>query len=168
MLFGATAVQQARAQASTAPVTVAIDLTAPVISITLGADPDVLFTYATAEDYTTPQVVAKPGHFTVVSNQDYEVSVVAQGEFTVNAANDEPIPLEVVQVTVDPSTTGAGTATMVPLSTTASEATVLATEAPATVGTLYNINYTIPDATPLLDKVPQVYSTTVIYTATQL
>lgn len=168
MFIGATSVHQATAQVSTTPVTVSIDLTAPVISITLGADPEVLFTYATAEDYTTPQVVAKPGHFTVVSNQNYEVSVVAQGEFTVNAANDAPIPLNVVQVTVDPSTTGAGTTTMVPLSTTASEATLLATDAPATAGTLYNINYTISDATPLLNKFAQAYSTSVIYTATQL
>ncbi|GGH03970.1 hypothetical protein GCM10007415_45190 [Parapedobacter pyrenivorans] len=167
-LIATSAVNHVFAQVSTAPVTVSIDLTAPVISITLGADPNVTFVYDSPEDYTTPQVVNKPGHFTVVSNQDYEISVVAQGEFTVNAANDDPIPLEVVQVAVDPSTTGAGTTEIVPLTTAASDATILATDAPATTATLYNINYTIPDATPLLDKFPQVYSTTVVYTATQL
>ncbi|MGK6350311.1 hypothetical protein [Parapedobacter sp. DT-150] len=155
-------------ESQTAPVTVSIDLSAEVISIELGAAPDVEFVYATPEDYNTAQVIAKPAHFTVVSNQSYEVSVLAQGEFTVNATNEEPIPLDAVQVSVDGSTTGAGTTAVVPLTTTAGETTVLATAAPASLGTIFNINYTIPDATPLLDKVPQEYSTTVVYTATQL
>lgn len=162
-------VGQANAQEDqAAPVTVSIDLSAEVISIELGAAPDVEFVYATPEDYNTAQVVAKPAHFTVVSNQSYEVSVLAQGEFTVNATNDEPIPLDAVQVSVDGTTTGAGTTAVVPLTTTTGASSILTTAAPASLGTVFNINYTIPDATPLLDKVPQEYSTTVVYTATQL
>lgn len=158
--------QLAQAQTDqTGNVTVSIDLTAPVISIDLGADPNVTFVYSTPEDYTTPQVEPKVGHFTVVTNQDYEVTVQATEEFTVIPENASPIPLSVVQVSVDPSTTGGGTPAIVPLSSTAG---TLVTDGPATIGTTYNINYTIPDATSLIDKVPEVYSTTVIYTATQI
>lgn len=149
----------------TAPVTVTIDLTAPVLSIDLGASPNVSFVYATPEDYTTPQVEPKVGHFTVVSNQVYDVTVAAQEAFTVVPENDSPIPLSVVQVSVDPSTTGGGTPAVVPLSQTAG---TLVTDGPATLGTTYNVNYTIPDATSLINKQPEAYSTTVIYTATQL
>lgn len=149
----------------TAPVTVTIDLTSPVLSIDLGADPNVDFVYATPEDYTTPQVEPKISHFTVVSNQAYDITVAAQEEFTVIPENDSPIPLSVVQVSVDPSTIGGGTPSVVPLSQTAG---TLVSDGPATLGTTYNINYTIPDATSLLNKQPEQYSTTVIYTATQL
>lgn len=165
-IAGLLSIHQVKAQTDqTAPVTVTIDLTAPVLSIDLGADPNVEFVYATPEDYTTPQVEPKLGHFTVVSNQVYDVTVAAQEEFTVVPENDSPIPLGVVQVSVDPSTTGGGTGAVVPLAQTAG---TLVTDGPATLGATYNINYTIPDATSLINKQPEEYSTTVIYTATQL
>ena len=148
----------------TAPVTVNIDLTAPVISIDLGADPTVNFLYATAADYTVAQTQPKVGHFTVISNQNYDITVAAQAEFTVYPAQTA-VPLSVVQVSVDPATANGGTLTMQPLSMTPGE---LVSDATATTGATYNVNYSIPDAAPLLGKANEVYTTTVIYTATQL
>lgn len=151
-----------KAFGQTDPVNVNIDLTASVISIDLGTAPDVTFVYATAEDYTTEQVENKPGHFTVVSNQPYDISLVANTEFT--SPSSEEIPLGIVNVSVVDATNG-GTLNTVPLSLTGG---VLVESATPSTNAVYNINYTIADAAPLVGLPAEVYNTTVTYTATQL
>ncbi|MEJ2884482.1 hypothetical protein [Pedobacter sp. GR22-6] len=150
--------------ASTDPVTVNINLSAEVISIVLGGSPDVTFNYPTAASYTVPQTVPKLGHFTVISNQNYDVTVSGTAPFS-NANSATPIPLNVVTVAVDPATANGGAVAPVILSGTAQPVVSGATP---TGGATYNVNYSIPDATPLLGRSPLIYSTTVVYTATQL
>lgn len=159
-------IESANAQSDqTAPVTVNIDLTAAVLSIELGGTPTVNFVYGSPADYTVSQTQPKPGHFTVISNQAYDITVEAQAQFTVDAGNATPVPLDVVEVSVDPATANGGSLATQPLSP---GPLAIVSGASPTAGATYNVNYTIPDATPLLGKVPLVYSTTVIYTATQL
>lgn len=155
---------KASAQSTTGNVPVSIVLS-DAFSITLGPTPDVVFTYSGAPDYAGSKTVAKTNHFTVVSNKAYSVSVVATSAFTVNAANATPVPLNIVQVTVDPTTptTGATYATAA-LSTTPA---ALATGATGTVGTAYNINYTIPSAAALIGKAAGTYATNITYSVTQ-
>lgn len=147
----------------TGPVSVNIDLTTPVISITLGASPDVNFIYQTAEDYTDSKTESKSSHFTVISNLPYDISVKAESEFT-SPANNNP-ELDLVEIQVDPATPNGGDLNVVPLSLTGS---VLVEGADPSAGAVYNVDYSIPDATPLLGLDGEVYSTTVTYTATHL
>lgn len=157
-------VSKAQAQpGQTDPVTVNIDLTAEVISIDLGADPTVDFVYAEAADYATEQVVNKPSHLTVVSNEPYNISVAAQDEFTSSSA--DLVDLGIVSVSVDAATANGGTLNTVPLSQTDG---LLVENADATTASTFNVDYTISDATPLLNVAREMYTTTVIYTATQL
>lgn len=147
--------------ATSAPVTVNINLT-DAISITLGATPTVDFVYDDAADYAASKTVTKASHFTVVSNRAYDITVAATAAF---APAGGPA-LSIVTVNVDPTTANGGTLVAnVPLSTTA---TALVNGATASTGAVYNVDYTIPDAAPLLDLPAAAYSTTVTYTATQL
>lgn len=147
----------------TDPVTVNIDLTAEVISIDLGADPTVNFVYTEAADYAEEQVVTKPGHLIVVSNEPYNIAVSAQGPFT--STSNDPVDLGVVTVAVDEGTPNGGELTPVVLSATDA---VLVAEADATTTATYDVHYSIPDASTLLDVAREIYTTTVVYTATQL
>lgn len=152
----------AQVSATTTPVTVNINLT-DAISITLGADPTVDFNYLDAEDYTEVQTVTKPNHFTVVSNQAYNLTVQAVQDFA-------PVgpALDIVTVSVDEEsvTNNGGTPEdNVPLSTTPAP---LLNGAAASAEAIYQINYEIPDATTLLGLEGSKFSTTVTYTATQL
>lgn len=167
LMFGLVfSMQRASAQTDqTAPVTVNIDLTAAVLSIDLGPNPTVNFVYGTAAAYTISQTQAKPAHFTVISNQSYDITVEAVTEFNTSPTNLTPVPLDVIDISVDPATANGGTLTTQPL--TLGPLEIVSAAAPTT-GAVYNVNYTIPDATPLLGKAPIVYTTTVIYTATQL
>lgn len=122
------------------------------------------FNYPTAASYTVPQTVPKLGHFTVISNQAYDVTVAGTAPFS-NANSATPIPLNVVTVSVDPGTANGGAVTPVILSAAAQPVVSGATP---TGGATYNVSYSIPDATPLLGRSPLIYSTTVVYTATQL
>ncbi|WP_129716021.1 hypothetical protein [Pedobacter sp. SYP-B3415] len=164
-VFATGTTSLAQSSATSQPVTVNIDLSASVISIALGATPTVNFVYASAADYTAPKTVSKPGHFTVVSNRNYTITAAAQTPFTVVATDPTPLSLGVVNISVDPATLNGGTPATQALSQTPAP---IITNAVPTVGAVYNINYAIPDATPLLGRSASIYSTTVVYTATQL
>ncbi len=153
--------QRSYAQTATSgPVTVNINLT-DAISITLGADPTVNFNYMEAADYTEVQTVEKTGHFTVVSNQEYNLTVQA-----VTAFSPAGPALDIVTVSVDPGTLNGGTPVPnVPLNT---EPAPLLNGADPSTGALYTVNYEIADATTLLGLPDPTYTTTVTYTATQL
>ena len=134
-------------------------------SITLGATPDVVFTYSTAADYAGSKTVAKPNHFTVVSNKPYSVAVKAATEFNVIAGNATPVALSVVQVSIDPSTPATGATYATPALTTTNQP--LVTTASPTLATAYNVNYSIPTAAGLIGKAAGTYATNVVYTVTQ-
>jgi len=147
------------------PFLLSIDVTTPVISINLQGSADVSFVYGDADSYNKPNVVSKPGHFSVISNRPYEV-IAQAGAFT-SSSSDE-LALSVVQMTAT-RVTGDGTnetSTTVPLTDGAGQALVVS--APATTNSVYNIDFSIPSAAPLLDVAAEVYTTSVTYTATQL
>ncbi|RAJ33437.1 hypothetical protein [Pedobacter cryoconitis] len=155
---------KANAQAVSGNVPLSIVLS-DAFSITLGATPNVVFTYATAADYASSKTVLKSNHFTVVSNKPYSVAVKAATEFNVIAGNATPVSLSVVQVSIDPSTPTTGATYATPALTTTNQA--LVTAASATLTTAYNVNYSIPTAAGLLGKVAGTYATNVVYTVTQ-
>ncbi|MBB6501508.1 hypothetical protein [Pedobacter cryoconitis] len=156
--------QKTRAQSVTGNVPLSIVLS-DAFSITLGATPAVVFTYATAADYAGSKTVAKVGHFTVVSNKSYSITVKATAEFNTIVGNATPVSLSVVQVSIDPSTPATGATYATPALTTTSQSLVSA--ASATVSTAYNVNYTIATAAGLIGKADGTYATNVIYTITQ-
>jgi hypothetical protein len=132
------------------------------ISITLGATPTVNFTYTTAADYTASKTVEKAGHFTVVSNKPYNLTVAATAAFTPAGGP----ALNIVTVTVPAASANGGTPVAnVPLSTTAAS---LVTNSTASTGASYTVDYTIANPASLLNLGASAYSTTVTYTATQL
>ncbi|MDR6733690.1 MULTISPECIES: hypothetical protein [unclassified Sphingobacterium] len=154
---------QAKAQvtATSQPVTVNINLT-DAISITLGATPTVNFTYTTAADYTASKTIEKAGHFTVVSNKPYNLTVAATAAFTPAGGP----ALDIVTVNVPSASANGGTPEAnVPLSTTPA---ALVNGSTATTGASYTVDYTIADPASLLNLGASAYSTTVTYTATQL
>jgi len=155
---------KANAQTVTGNVPLSI-VVSDAFSITLGATPSVVFTYSTAADYAGSKTVAKVGHFTVVSNQSYSVTVKATAEFNVIAGNATPVSLSLVQISIDPSTPTTGATYATPALTTSSQA--LITSASPTIGTAYNVDYTIPTAAGLIGKADGTYATNVIYTITQ-
>lgn len=162
--------QQVKAQATTPPVTVNIDLTAPVLSIALGGTPNVDFTYATAAEYNAPKTDVKTGHLIVVSNKPYKIEVEAESDFTsvTTPANTTNLPaLGLVKVTVDPAsltTNGASNATGSVTLTRAKQQIV--NEADASINAIYNVTYGIEDASSLITLPLEKYTTTVKYTAT--
>jgi hypothetical protein len=151
---------------STTPLPLRIILS-DVISITLLNSDAVVFTYDEASDYATFQNVPVTEQFEVVSTKAYSVYVKAESEFTVNASNAVPIPLTVVKVKVTSPTTGATIPTNPTSLGVVATDQLIASAAIPTISTKYSLNYSIPDATPLLNKVPGTYSTTLIYTVTQ-
>ena len=164
--------QQAKAQggvsASTAPVTVNIDLQAAVLSIALDAAPTVNFVYGTAAEYTASKTVTKLGHLTVISNKPYDLAVSADGLFTSsNSTNTTNLPaLDIVGITVDAATLHGGTLTPITALTQVDQEFISA--ANAEINAVYNISYTIADPSSLISLPLEVYTTTVTYTATQL
>ncbi|KIO78647.1 hypothetical protein TH53_02580 [Pedobacter lusitanus] len=155
---------KASAQTVTANVPLSIVL-ADAFSITLGPTPDVVFNYSTAADYAGSKTVAKANHFTVVSNKSYSVAVKATAEFNTIVGNATPVPLSVVQVSIDPSTPTTGATYATPALTTTNQA--LITAASPTVATAFNVNYSIPTAAALIGKQSGTYATNVVYTITQ-
>lgn len=152
---------------STNPLTLTVNLSTDVISISLGADPNVEFLYDAAGDYTTTQTVTKTGHVTVVSNQEFDLAVAARSNFTSNGTGS--LNLNVVSVSVDPSTLNGGSSTAVALALAATgPGTTLVTGADPSSGAVFNINYSIPNVSTLLGLANQIFTTTVVYTATQL
>src|SRR5690606_29026032 len=147
----------------TEPVTGNIDLTAEVISLDLDTDSTVNFVYMEVADYAEEQVITIPEHLIEVSNESYNIAVSAQGPFT--STSNDPVDLGVVTVAVDEVTPNGGELTPVVLSATDA---VLVAEADATTAATYDVNYSIPDASTLLDVAREIYTTTVVYTATQL
>jgi len=160
--------QQAKAQVSTAPVTVNIDLQAAVLSIALDAAPTVNFVYGTAAEYTASKTVTKLGHLTVISNKPYDLAVSADGLFTSsNSTNTTNLPaLDIVGITVDAATLHGGTLTPITALTQVDQEFISA--ANAEINAVYNISYTIADPSSLISLPLEVYTTTVTYTATQL
>jgi len=135
------------------------------VTITLEASPAVSFEYNIPSDYIGSRLQNKPTHFTVFSNRTYTLSVKADAAFQVPTAGPS-IPLSAVNVAVKSSLPATGvTPVTVPLSTDGGD---LLTPAPATLGTVYNIDYTIPSSLPLLGVTAGTYTTNVIYTVTQL
>lgn len=135
---------------------------ADAFSIVLGPTPEVTFTYATAADYASSKTIAKANHFTVISNKPYSVAVKANSTF--NTISSTTPALSAVQIAVDPSTASGATYNNATLSTANQ---VIAAAATPTIGTAYNINYSIPSAAPLLTLSTGTYTTNVVYTVTQ-
>jgi len=131
-------------------------------SIVLGPTPDVTFTYATAADYAAAKTQTKTGQFTVISNKPYSVAVKANAAF--NTISTTTPPLSAVHVNVDPSTVTGAAYTNVALSLANQ---TIASAASPTIGTAYNIVYSIPTAAPLLAMSAGTYTTTMVYTVTQ-
>lgn len=154
--------QFAFAQVNTGNVQLSVDLTASVISIDLGASPDVSFVYNSAADYTTAKTVAKTAHLTVVSNRNYTISVKANGVFS---ATTGILPLSLVTVSVDPTTLNGGTASPVSLST--SDAALLTGGTPSN-SAVFNINYVISSPESLISLPREEYTTSLVYTATHI
>ncbi len=153
----------AQSTASTASVNLSIDLRTAVISINLGASPDVNFVYGLPADYVGVKTESKAAHFTVVSNLPYDISVRAGAEFA--SASSDNLPLNLVRVAVDPATANGGNLTTASLALMPAKIVEGAT---ATTGAIYNVNYTIPNSAPLLGLAAELYTTTVTYTATHL
>src|SRR5690606_9333668 len=133
----------AQLSATSAAVTVNINLT-DALSITLGASPTVDFDYNLATDYTQAKTVEKAGHFTVVSNREYDLSVKAEAPCSTGGPS-----LGIVSVEVNPTHAPQNGGTVnqnVPLSETASP---LLTGANPSLGAVYQVDYTIDDATEL-------------------
>lgn len=153
--------QKAKAQdlkSVTVPVTITLS---DAFSITLGTAAGADFVYNNAASYTAAQSRTQPNQFSVISNKAYSVAVSATA-FTPTTT----IGLGIIQVAIDGATAPSGTTyNQVPLATTAG--TLIAT-GPATVGTSYNVKYSIPDASSLIGKPTTTpYSTNVTYTITQ-
>lgn len=158
--------QQAKAQVKfdvTTPVILSIDLSASVISIELGATPAVNFVYATAADYASAKTIQKPGHLTVISNKAYDLAVKAETEFA--STSSENLPLSLVTVSVDAATANGGTLNS--RSLTMANQTLVTSADPSTTA-VFDVDYSIPDASQLIALAKEVYTTTVVYTATQL
>lgn len=149
------------AQVESNAVTLTVDLTASVLSLSLGASPDVEFKYTTAADYTATKTVSKTAHLSVVSNRNYSIAVKA----TAFTATSGTLPLSTVSVTVDPLTLNGGTATPVSLSTT--NATLLTGGTPSN-SAVFNISYAISSPSSLLTLPRELYTSSVTYTATHL
>jgi len=171
--------QQAKAQltaTTTGSAKVNIVL-ADALSITMGATPDVTFTYNQTSDYAGAKSESKPAHFTVISNRNYDVTVSATAlspapaKSSVNSPNinvDDILAAVKVKV-LNPVAIEHGTPFTVALATSYTGNTgKLATNAAASTTTVFDIEYSIPDATPLFNVAAGTYSTTVKYTATQL
>ncbi len=163
VLLSFTEKSNAQSTATTASVNVSIDLTTAVISINLGASPDVNFIYSLPADYVGVKTESKTAHLTVVSNLPYDISVKAGVEFASTSSNN--LPLNLVKVAVDPATSNGGNLTTASLALTPAK---IVEGAAAAINAVYNVNYTIPDAAPLLGLAPEVYTTTVTYTATHI
>lgn len=148
-----------------APVALTISIE-DAISITLGANPEVLFEYNDAASFNSSPTVPKLNHFTVISNRPYTLGVNADAPFTA-ATGNSVVPLSTVQISVAaarPAVTGAVT---VPLDQTLAQ---LVPTAPASTGTVFDINYNIPTAASqaLITAAATDYTTNVLYTVTQL
>jgi hypothetical protein len=157
---------QSAVEDESAEVSVSIELTADVISIDIPNVEDVEFVYSTPADYTTVKKVTLTDHFKVTSNRPYDVSVVAKSVFSKPNQNSVAVPLNVVNVKVAETTTVTATLKTVALDTSPSAATVLVEGAPAAINQSFDIEYSIPDATTLLNKDIGTYTTTITYTAT--
>lgn len=154
---------QAQSTANSAAFNLNVNLTADVLSIQLGASPDVQFAYANTSDYTTAKTVSKVGHVTVVSSRPYNLSAQAVSNFT--SSGTGTLALNVVNINVDPTTLNGGTPVGGTLSTTG---TSLVTAATPTVGSSFNMNYSIPSAAGFVGQSVQNFTTTVTYTASQI
>ncbi|MDR2275222.1 MAG: hypothetical protein LBF27_30200 [Sphingobacterium sp.] len=148
--------QQVKAQVHDAQANVNIILT-DAMSITLNTS-DVNIEYATAADYGGPKTKSMPNHFKVISNKTYDVQVEIDNQFS-PALNLSNLGLTVRVASSTPTGGGLTDAIL----TTISTPQALVTGAPASVGTLYNVDYIIPEATELLDKTAGTYSSTVTY-----
>jgi len=155
---------KANAQTVTGNVPLSIVLS-DAFSITLGPNPGVVFTYASAADYVASQTVTKASHFSVISNKPYSINVKATAEFNTFAANTTPVSLGIVQISVDPSTAATGATYSNANLTTTSQ--IIAAAAAPTIGTAYNIDYTIANGAGLINKAAGTYATNIVYTITQ-
>lgn len=136
------------------------------ISITLGTSSSVRFEYYTPESFNASPTQTQANHFTVVSNRAYSVGVNATGPF-VPAVGATTIPLSTVQISVDNAVPAIPASSSVALSETL---TTFVATAPATTGTVFGIDYTIPLAASqaLITANATDYTTNVVYTVTQL
>lgn len=148
--------------------TVVLDITlTDAFAIVFTGDQSVHFTYPNASDYGASKSVPKNAHFKVISTKPYNVSVGASA-FTSSTASSVPA-LDIVEVSVASAlpvlaSPGFTSATQVPLSIAG--APLIAAATPS-IGTTFNILYTIPNATTLLNKITgTVFSTNVLYTVT--
>jgi len=147
------------------PVTVNIDLTADVLSLTLGADQTVDFVYTTAADYAQPKSETIEDHLTVVSSREYNITVLSNQVFTRPAGGT--IDLDVMQLNAIAATPNSGTP-VINVTLTSGTASPLVNGAPATIEAIYDVTYEIPDASTFIDLDRGIYTTTVTYTVTQI
>jgi len=157
-----------KAGAQTHTGNVALDITlTDAFEIVFTGDQGVHFTYPNAVDYSASKSVSKPAHFKVISTKPYSVTVGATAFTSSNAST--PPALSIVEVSVAAAlpvlaSPGFTVATQVPLST--GGAPLIAAASPST-GTVFDILYTIPNASTLLNKPNNtVFTTSVLYTVT--
>jgi hypothetical protein len=160
-------ITKAQQSAQSSPFNLSIVLQ-DAIAINLGGSPDVLFTYATATDYANSKTVAKAAHFSVISNRNYDISLAANAAFNVNNNNATPVPLSVVNISVNRTGMSGSVGGTDVTATLSQSSQSLVTNANASIGSVYNINFVIPTAANLVGKAADTYTTTVTYTATQL
>ncbi len=161
--------QQVKAQATA---TVNIDLTDPVLSITLGGGTETVdFKYTTAAEYLAPKTDPKTGHLIVVSNKAYDVAVKATRNFkSANTSNTTQLPaLNIVKLTVSSTSLTTNGASSTPVFLTDANQPII-TGGDATIGGVYDVTYEIPiaGASTLITLPLEKYDTTVVYTATSL
>lgn len=157
---------KANAQVHTGNVSLDITLT-DAFAIVFTGDQNVHFVYSTSDDFAGPKTIEKPSHFKVISTKPYSVSVGATA-FTSSNASAAPsvgmVNVSVASASPVLTSTGFTAGNQVQLSTAGSS---LIASASPTIGTNFSINYTIPDATPIINKISgTVFTTGILYTVT--
>jgi hypothetical protein len=152
----------------TGPVPVKIIL-GDIVGITLNSNAEMLFSYTTVEDYQAIKSETVANQISVMSTKPYSVKVTANALFTVIAGNSTPLPLSVVQVQAT-ATSPANRATLAAaqsLNDAINTPVTLASAGVPALKTDFTLKYSIPDVTPLINKVAGTYTTNLIYSVTQ-
>ena len=169
--FFATNNAQAQVGGTTDPAITTVNITlSDVISIipsSAANGGEINFTYDSAESYYTIQTKTQASALKVTSTQPFDINVKAGGATFVGALGGN-IPVDVLWLKpTDGSTAMGGTQTDINLTTDNQK---LVTAAPIGSEVVLDIDYEIPAAkassTDILGKAADVYTQTVIYTAT--
>lgn len=125
------------------------------------------FTYQTVEDYNSEKIATVPKSLVITFSKDFDVRVKANGEYFESGNN--VIPINVITIRENESSTLGGTSTPVVLSTSDQ---ILIGGASLGSKLQLDLDYIIPasksSSDDILGKPAGSYSQTVIYTATAL